>query len=254
MSSVIVHAVDKDTGLLMLNRPEAYNALDTDMLHILLNNVISLEKEKRILIFTGSGEKAFCAGADVKKMSLMTSSEIKAFIALGQQTFRAIESSKTITIAALNGLAFGGGLELALSCDFIFAVSGIKMGLPELTLGLIPGFGGTQRLAKVLGKSHALEYIAGAKLFSSEEAHKMKLVHRCLPFDDLITQTLEFSRQFLKLPGYAQTNAKMAINNFGKVDYEKGFELESHLFYDCFINPERPGYFERFLNKKKDNS
>lgn len=251
MSSIIMH-VENEVGFLLLNRPEACHALDCSMLQELLHIITHLNT--RFILVTGSGEKAFCAGADIKKMAAMTSSECEAFISLGQQTLKTLESAPAITIAALNGLTLGGGLELALACDFIFAAKGIKIGLPEVGLGLIPGFGGTQRLTKYLGSRIAMEFILSAQIFDAEKALSMGLINGCLSQEELIPYCMEFCKKLHSLPREAQINAKKAILAFDSIAEENGYTLESKLFAECFNHPETKSHLDQFLKKKEKSS
>ena len=157
-------------GLLQLYRPDALNALNNQVLEELSSffQKKSQEESLKVLIVTGSGTKAFCAGADVKEMQKMSHKEIMHLANLGHRVASSMEKAPFVTIAAINGFALGGGLEMALGCDFIYASKKAKLGLPELSLGLIPGFGGTQRLSRAIGTRLAKEMIFTGEIFSAE--------------------------------------------------------------------------------------
>lgn len=161
MENLLFEKPDKHIGILKFNRPKALNALNgkmlKELLHFLRNDI--KKEEIKILILTGEGEKSFISGADIIEMSSMNTLAIEQFSRLGQNVTRSLEKMDIITIAAVNGYAFGGGLEMALACDFIYCSENAKMGLPEVSLGVIPGFGGTQRLTRAIGARKAKELI-----------------------------------------------------------------------------------------------
>src|SRR5256714_14650666 len=169
----------EEFALITLNRPEALNALSFSLIRDLARVLDQVaQSDARGLLITGAGTKAFCAGADIKELQGRSLLEQKRGTELGQSTFAKIERLPMPSIAIINGYAFGGGLELALACTFRLATRNAKMGLPEIKLGLIPGYGGTQRLPRALGEARALEMILSGRTMEAEEAHRVGLVQR----------------------------------------------------------------------------
>jgi len=213
-----------------------------------------LDSKTRGLIITGSGEKAFIAGADIKAMSAMDAEQGKTFSALGQQLTLQIENLPFPVIAAVNGFALGGGCEIALSADFIYASNNAIFGLPETKLGLIPGFGGTQRLAKIVGRNLAKEMIYTAKNLSASEAKEHGLVLQIAASREelleICNKTLE---KALSNSGDAIHQAKLAINRGCDLTVEQGLEIENQCFEDIFSSPEKQEGVNAFLEKRKAN-
>ncbi|MFN8370516.1 MAG: enoyl-CoA hydratase/isomerase family protein [Bacteriovoracaceae bacterium] len=176
------YEIQNSVVILSINRPDKLNALNADVLKELKAFLIEIHSDKNFefkgLVITGEGDKAFIAGADIKEMSNMSNDEALLFGQLGQEVTLMFEKLKIPVIAAVNGFALGGGLEIAMSCDFIYAVTTAKMGLPEVSLGLIPGFGGTQRLSKIIGRNQAREMIYTGKNVTAEEALNLGLVNK----------------------------------------------------------------------------
>jgi len=173
-------------AVVTLNRPAAMNALSFDVLREIGEAIdLAASWDVRAVVFVGAGEKAFCAGADIKELMGRSVIEEKRGAELGQATFAKLDSLPMPSIAALNGYAFGGGLELAMACTFRVATKSAKMGLPEIRLGLIPGYGGTQRLPRLVGEARALDLIMTGRTIDAEEAHRIGLIHRIAEKDAL---------------------------------------------------------------------
>lgn len=188
-------------AILQINRPDALNSLNQQVLQEIHENCLLLQNNKEItvVIVCGSGEKAFVAGADIKEMQAFKSCEsAQQFSQNGSKAFLALENLPQITIARIQGFALGGGLELALACDFIIASEKARFGLPEVTLGLIPGFGGTQRLARRIGTPRALEWITSAEKYSATEAYGYGLINHVTKHEDLISFTEQMTEKILK--------------------------------------------------------
>ncbi|ADI38822.1 enoyl-CoA hydratase/isomerase family protein [Waddlia chondrophila] len=238
-------------GLLKINRPKALNALNLELLKE-LEHCLEEESEKLELvamIVTGAGEKAFIAGADIKEMQGFDKQQILSFISLGQRVSLLLEKAPFITIAAINGFALGGGLEMALACDFIYAADSAKLGLPEVMLGIIPGFGGTQRLVRAVGVRQAKEMIATGKAISADEAHRIGLVNCVCSKESLISECLAVAGS---IAGHSQTaiyQAKDAINREDGLSIHEGLDLEKSNFAICFETPEREKAMQAFLEK-----
>lgn len=234
-------------------RPEALNALNRELLHELQGFLQQAEQKAnlRAVILTGSGDKAFIAGADIKEMSHLDNHHAVQFCYLGQQVAEALERATFLTIAAVNGYALGGGLELVLACDYAFAAEEARMGCPEVTLGLIPGFGGTQRLARAIGTRAAKELILSGRTIKAEEAHDLGIVQRVVKREALINECLASAKSVVTHSALAIAKAKYAIDKGYEMSLHQGLDLERHSFVDCFASPGRVAGFETFLNKNK---
>ncbi len=236
-----------------INRPKALNALNTKVLSVLDQSLdeISREDEIRVVIITGSGEKAFVAGADIAEMSNMTSLEGANFSRLGQLVLRKVQELKKPVIAAVNGYALGGGLELALSCDFAYASENAKFGLPEVTLGIIPGFGGTQRLPRLIGKGRAKELILTGKMVSAKEAFEMGIVNKVVPLDKLMESVKDVAIQISKNGPIALSIAKSLVDVGYDIPLDDGCILESRSFGMCCAMEDTKEGMKAFLEKRK---
>ena len=239
--------------LLTINRPDALNALNLDVLKEIESTVSALEKDpsNRLLIITGSGKKAFIAGADISAMKEYDPRAAEEFSAIGQSAMDKIDKSSLISIAAINGFALGGGMELALSCDIRIASNTAKMGLPEVSLGLIPGFGGTQRLTGLLGSGLALELILTGDMISAEEALRIHLVNRICNPDELLETAYSIARSILSRGTIAVKEAKRVAKNGKSLDAVEGFRAEKMAFAALFSGKESREGLNAFLEKRK---
>ncbi len=242
---------EKGIGILTINRPESLNALNLNVLKELKQFIIEQDAALRALIITGSGEKAFVAGADIKEMQAMSASKILAFIHLGQEVTHLIENAPFLTLAAVNGFALGGGLELALACDFIYASETAKLGLPEVTLGIIPGFGGTQRLCRAVGTRRAKELVLTGKPIEAEEAREIGLVNHVNKPEALIGACWTTAERVAKHSALAVSQGKSAINHGCSLPLREALELEKNQFAVCFASSEREQAMATFLEKTK---
>lgn len=234
-----------------INRPQALNALNTAVLNDLEKffKVVKEDKSSRIIILTGSGDKAFVAGADIKEISTLDQKTSQEFALKGQSIFSMIESLPQVVIGAINGFTLGGGLELALSCDFLIATETSKFGLPEVSLGLLPGFGGTQRLSRLVGLSKAREMIFTGRHISSEEALKIGLVNQVV--ESPVEAALQISNKILTNGPNAIAHAKRAINSGFDVELSKGLQIEAEQFSMLFDKPEQKEGIQAFIEKRK---
>ncbi|MFL5784267.1 MAG: enoyl-CoA hydratase/isomerase family protein [Bacteriovoracaceae bacterium] len=236
-----------DVGVLTINRPAKLNALNIQVHRELKDALTGLQRSSfKGLILTGEGEKAFIAGADIAEMKPMTNGEAKAFSELGQINTIMMESLPFPTIAAVNGFALGGGFEMAMSCDFIFATNNAVFGLPEVKLGLIPGFGGTQRLARVVGERRAKELMLSGRNVTAEEAKKLGIA---LELFDNKAALMEGCQNWFKL---ALGNSPAAIAR-AKATIGKGYEIEAIEFGNIFQTPQMIEGTSAFLEKRKAN-
>lgn len=249
----LLYEVQGTTGILTVHRPLALNALNRDVLTemkaFLTGQVY--EDEIRALIVTGSGEKAFIAGADIKQMQAMNHMQMMALCDLGQEVSLLLETIDLVTIAAVNGFALGGGFEIALSCDLIYASEKAKVGLPEVSLGLIPGFGGTQRLLRTIGTHRAKELIFTGKMISAREGYEMDLINKVVPAEDLIKECLTVADAMAKNAPIAVTQAKRAINIGAGLSIVDGLEIEKQACVAAFATADRYEGMTAFLEKRK---
>jgi len=245
MTHLQIEKIDS-ISIVKVNRPEALNALNEAVL-LELRDFLT-QDDSRVLILTGAGDKAFVAGADIKAMEKMDQSEIEDFCELGHSVMNLLDHGKQATIAAVNGYALGGGLELALACDFAFASRNAKLGLPEVTLGIIPGFGGTQRLSRAVGTRKAKEMILTGKPVKAEEAEKIGLVNRVCDPEKLLEECLDVAKLIAGQSPAAIAQAKRVINEGADAELREALELEKQSFVECFATPERKAAMQAFLS------
>ena len=238
-----------------INRPKKLNALNKATIHELHKAFDALESDLNIkaIILTGSGEKAFVAGADISEFAHFTVGEGATLAREGQEIlFNFIENLATPVIAAINGFALGGGLELAMACHFRIASDNAKMGLPEVSLGVIPGYGGTQRLPQLVGKGKAMEMIMTAGMISAEDAKNCGLVNHVTTQEELILLAEKIASKILRNSPVAISAAIVAVNaNFE--DGVNGFDTEINAFGDCFGTEDFREGTTAFLEKRKPN-
>jgi len=249
----ILVAVENGIGQITINRPSKLNALNIATIQELHNALESLDnnEEVRTIIVTGEGEKAFVAGADISEFANFSIEEGAQLAAQGQELlFDFVENLKTPTIAAVNGFALGGGLELAMACHFRIASDNAKMGLPEVSLGVIPGYGGTQRLPQLIGKGRAMEMIMTAGMISAEEAFRAGLVNHVVPQAELLTFTKSLAQRIMKNSPAAISKAIKAINANFK-EGVNGYETEIRNFGKCFGTEDFKEGTTAFLEKRK---
>ena len=247
-----VHLARQDEfALITLDRPEALNALSSAVLRELAQAFEQVAAgDARALIVTGAGAKAFCAGADIKELVGRSLSEQRRDAAFGQAVLARLDTLPMPSIAAINGYAFGGGLELALACTFRIAAPTAKMGLPEIKLGLIPGYGGTQRLPRVVGEARALEMIMSARTVDAEEAQRIGLVHRVIE-GDVVAGAMAFARSFSAYGLPALKLARDAVKRALDVPLHEGLKLEADLNTLAFQTEDAVEGMNAFMEKRK---
>lgn len=246
---------EKSIWKLTVNRPESLNALNLQVLSemgeaLRLISEMSFEDAKALVI-TGSGEKAFVAGADIKEMSALTAQEAKQFSLKGQSVFSELELLKIPVIAAVNGFALGGGLELALGCDFIYAADTAKMGFPEVSLGLIPGFGGTVRLARAVGLRKARELIFSGDMLSAAEAERFGLVNKVFPQGELLQAVNKRLESILNKGPVAVSVAKKSMQMAWDMQIDEALQMESDHFGELFETDDTQEGIKAFMEKRK---
>jgi len=235
-------------GLLTINNPDSMNVFDSDMMEALGQKLTQVEKEDlNALIITGQG-RAFVAGASIKQMSQLTSEQAYVFGETGQKTFAMLEAMPWPTIAMINGFALGGGSELALACDLRFASVKAKLGQPETTLGICPGYGATQRLVELIGPSKAKDLIFTGRIIGAEEALAIGLVDRVYPADQLEIETWAYAESLKKSSAHAITRSKRAIQ--AGLRGEDGYQVERTEFARCFDHPDQREGMNAFLDKR----
>lgn len=246
---------DLEGGILTLtiNRPKQLNALNSQVIAALSKEIVEAQSndDVRIIILTGSGEKAFVAGADIKEFADFDPQQGKDLAALGQATlFDRVERSAKPVIAAVNGFALGGGLELAMSAHVRVASTNAKLGLPEVGLGVIPGYGGTQRLAQLVGKGKAMELVLTATMIGADEAHSLGLVNYAVEQDDLLNTAKGLAKKMMKNAPTALTAAIKTVIA-GYTDGVDGYSVEIEQFGLCFGTEDFKEGTTAFLEKRK---
>ena len=249
----IKYEEDKSTGILTINRPKALNALNSQVLDDLDKTLDSIDLNKiKALIITGAGEKSFVAGADIGEMNKLTKKEAQAFGKKGNDVLRKLEKFPIPVIAAINGFALGGGCEIAMSCDIRICSENAIFGQPEVGLGITPGFGGTQRLARLVGEGMAKQMIFTAQTIKADEAFRIGLVNGVYPQKELLDKAKKMAENIGKNIAHSVKNSKEAINDGLQVDMDKAIVIEEKLFGDCFETNEQREAMDNFLHKGKE--
>ncbi len=252
MGFVNVEVKDK-IAVLTINRPEALNALNSQVLDDLNAALDSIDVNTvRALVLTGAGEKSFVAGADIGEMSTLTKAEGEAFGKKGNDVFRKLETFPIPTIAAVNGFALGGGCEISMSCDIRICSDNAMFGQPEVGLGITPGFGGTQRLARLVGAGMAKQLIYTARNIKADEAFRIGLVNAVYTQEELLPAAEKMANTIAANAPIAVRACKKAINEGLQLDIDKAIELEEKIFGDCFETEDQREGMANFLRKKDD--
>lgn len=239
-------------GIITINRPKALNALNSEVLKELNSTLDGIDLENtRALVITGAGEKSFVAGADIAEMSTLTKAEGEAFGKIGNDVFRKIETFPIPVIAAVNGFALGGGCEIAMSCDIRLCSDTAIFGQPEVGLGITPGFGGTQRLARLIPVGKAKEIIYGAVNIKADEAYRLGLVNSVYPLEELLPAAKKLAAKIAKNAPIAVRACKQAINEGLDLDMDQAIVLEEKLFGSCFETEDQREGMQAFLEKRK---
>ncbi len=248
----ITYEVEGQIGIITINRPKALNALNSTVLEELDKTLDAVDLQTvRCLILTGAGEKSFVAGADIGEMSTLTKAEGEAFGKKGNDVFRKLETFPIPVIAAVNGFALGGGCEISMSCDIRICSENAVFGQPEVGLGITPGFGGTQRLARIVGTGKAKEMIYGARNIKAEEAYRIGLVNNVYPLEELMPAAKKLAATIARNAPIAVRNAKRAINEGLQVDMDQAVVIEEKLFGNCFETYDQKEGMAAFLEKRK---
>ncbi len=239
-------------GVVIINRPKALNALNSGVLEELEATFDQVDLETtRVIILTGAGTKSFVAGADIAEMSTLTKEEGEAFGKKGNDVFRKIETFPLPVIAAVNGFALGGGCEISMSCDIRICSENAVFGQPEVGLGITPGFGGTQRLARIIGVGKAKEMIYSASNIKAEEAYRIGLVNAVYPQEELMDMAKKLANKIARNAPIAVRACKSAMNEGLDVDMDKAIVVEEKAFGSCFETEDQVEGMKAFLEKRK---
>jgi len=239
-------------AILYVNRPKALNALNKDTLLEMKDAITSIKDDPEIdvLIVTGAGDKSFVAGADIAFMQSLTAVEGREFGALGQEVFRMIEAMEKPVIAAVNGFALGGGCELAMCCDFRIASSKAKFGQPEVGLGITPGFGGTQRLPRLVGSGMARQMLYTADVIDASEALRIGLVNNVVAPEELMDVVKGIAGRIISKGKLAVRFSKVAANEGLQTDIDRAMTIEADLFGLCFSTEDQKEGMGAFIEKR----
>jgi enoyl-CoA hydratase len=246
--------ISEGVALVTINRPAAMNALNSEFFTSFneLLNTIGKDDSVKVMVITGEG-KAFVAGADIGEMADMNLTQACCFSEMGQQTYLRLEKMEIPVIAAVNGFALGGGCELAMACDFRIASSAAKFGQPEVGLGLIPGYAGTQRLSRLAGMGNALYLILSGEMISADEALRMGLVQKVFPPETLMEEVMKMARKIASNGSKAIIKAKEIIRKGREVPFPEGSKMEMEAFAKLFDYPSTKEGMKAFLEKRKPN-
>jgi len=251
-NNLLVEVEDK-VAVVSFNRPKALNALNPPLIEELVDCFQRLEADTavRAVILTGAGDKAFVAGADIKAMADFNGLQAKQFSGYGQHLLHFVEDMSTPVIAAVNGFALGGGTEIVLACDFAYASDRASFGQPEINIGVIPGFGGTQRLSRLCGKAMAMELCLAGERILADEALRIGLVNKVVPHDELLDAAKATARKIAGKGAVAVRAAKRAIHTGYDVDLRNACRMERDAFALCFDSPDRKEGMSAFIEKRE---
>ena len=249
----IKYEVEGAVATITIDRQKALNALNSQVLDELSETLDAVDLNVvRAIILTGAGEKSFVAGADIGEMSTLTKAEGEAFGKKGNDVFRRLETFPVPVIAAVNGFALGGGCEIAMSCDIRICSENAVFGQPEVGLGITPGFGGTQRLARIISVGKAKAMIYSARNIKADEAYRIGLVNNVYPLEELIPAAKKLASIIAANAPIAVRNCKKAINDGLQVDMDAAIVVEEKLFGDCFETEDQKAGMANFLEKDKE--
>ena len=245
--------VKNEIAYVTIDRPKALNALNSETLKELNETFSDIRdrKDVKVLILTGGGEKSFVAGSDISEMVNATAQEGRAMSMLAYETFNMLEEMPQVTIAAVNGFALGGGCEISMACDIRVASKNAIFGQPEVGLGIIPGFGGTQRLPRLVGKGIAKELIFTTDSIKADEAYRIGLVNHVVEKEELIDYCTKMAEKIISKASYAITLAKQVINLGLESDLHTGIQLEANTFASTFETHDKKEGMTAFLEKRK---
>ncbi len=243
---------DKPVSTITLNRPDKHNAINKHMLEELLDALRDVNKDETVrgVILRGNGS-SFCSGADLKELQTLSPEDAEEHADLAAQIARLLELAETVSVAALHGNCLGGGLELACACDFRIAAEGTQLGQPEVKVGMVPGFGGTVRLPKLIGLGKAKHLILTGEPVSAEDAFEMELVDKVVPQEELLDEANRWVEKTLETSPLAYRRAKHLLYSTLDIPMKKGLELERNMFKNTFTSHDKKEGIQAFLEKRK---
>ena len=246
--------VENEIAVVTINRPKSLNALNSETLAELNTCLAEIEgrTDIKVVILTGSGSKYFVAGADISEMVNATPAEGRAMGLLAREAFGRLENMPQVTIAAVNGFALGGGCEISMACDIRVAAENAKFAQPECGLGILPGFGGTQRLARLVGKGRAKEMIFTCDMIDAQDAYRIGLANHVVPQEELLDYCKAMAGRIMKNAPYAVSLAKQVINSGADMDLDNGLKLEANIFGLSFSTEDKKEGMTAFLEKRKE--
>ncbi|MFP3155067.1 enoyl-CoA hydratase-related protein [Lachnospiraceae bacterium ZAX-1] len=244
--------VENEIAILTIDRPKALNALNSETLLELDEVLTEIEgrDDVKVVILTGAGEKSFVAGADISEMANLTAAEGRNFGLRAANPFFRLSNMRQVTIAAVNGFALGGGCEISMACDIRIASENARFGQPEVGLGITPGFGGTQRLARLVGLGRAKELIFTCDTIKADEAYRIGLVNKIVPQAELLDTVKAIAEKIASKASYAVSLAKAAINNGYDLDIKNAVELEANLFALTFATHDQKEGMSAYMEKR----
>ncbi len=253
--TLIVEKREDGIAVVTINRPKVLNALNATVIDELEKCFTELKDDPQVkaVILTGAGDKAFVAGADISGLVELNPLQGKEFAERGQRVFNLIENLGKPVIAAINGYALGGGCELAMACTLRVASEKAKLGQPEVNLGIIPGYGGTQRLPRLVGKGRAMELILTGRMVDAQEAYQIGLVNKVVPHEKLMDEAIELAKTIMSKGPLAVKYAMEAVNRGLEVSLEEGLRIEADLFGICCATEDKTEGTKAFLEKRKPN-
>ncbi len=246
--------VENEIAVVTINRPKSLNALNSETLAELNTCLAEIEgrTDIKVVILTGSGSKSFVAGADISEMVNATPAEGRAMGLLAREAFGRLENMPQVTIAAVNGFALGGGCEISMACDIRVVAENAKFAQPECGLGILPGFGGTQRLARLVGKGRAKEMIFTCDMIDAQDAYRIGLANHVVPQEELLDYCKAMAGRIMKNAPYAVSLAKQVINSGADMDLDNGLKLEANIFGLSFSTEDKKEGMTAFLEKRKE--
>ena len=251
--SMITTSKDEGVCVVKINRPTKLNAMNIDVAKEIISTFEQLDKDDsvKVIVLTGEGDKAFSAGADIEYMSKISADESEVYAKLGQEVTATVENVSKPTIAAVNGFALGGGCEVAMSCDIRIASENARMGQPEVTIGIPPGWGGTQRLMRIVGIAKAKELVYTGKMIKADEAKEIGLVNNVVPLESLMDEVMAMAKTIASNATLAVRMSKTAINKGRNADLDTGLGVELLAWRNWFSDPDREKRMVDFVNKSK---
>ena len=251
--SMITTSKDEAVCIVKINRPTKLNAMNIDVAKEIISTFQQLDRDDsvKVIVLTGEGDKAFSAGADIEYMSKISADESEVYAKLGQEVTATVENVSKPTIAAVNGFALGGGCEVAMSCDIRIASENARMGQPEVTIGIPPGWGGTQRLMRIVGVAKAKELVYTGKMIKAAEAKEIGLVNNVVPLESLMDEVMNMAKTIASNATLAVRMSKTAINKGRNADLDTGLGVELLAWRNCFSDPDREKRMTDFVNKSK---